>query len=93
VEKEPWRNLHQYRKYVFLCVLIKRISVFSKVSTKSIQQTPAKPDGAGRSGHYIKKQTKDQKKLTPSTTISNEAIPMNEQEHNEMLKVAKVNFY
>ena len=39
----------------------------------------------GRSGHFIKKKTKDQKKF-----LSDESIPMTEQEHDEMLRVAKV---
>jgi len=34
---------------------------------------------SGRSGHFIKKKSKDQKRFTPD-----------EQEHNEMLRVAKV---
>jgi hypothetical protein len=41
-------------------------------------------------GHFIKKRTKDHKKLPPST---DEAIQMSEQEHNDMLKVAKVSLY
>lgn len=40
-----------------------------------------------RSGHFIKKKSKDKKKIPP-----NEPIPMNEQEHDDMLKVAKVIF-
>jgi hypothetical protein len=60
-----------------------------KVSNKSIKQTTAKSsDGAGgRLGHFIKKRSKDQKKHPAST---DEAIQMSEQEHNDMLKVAKV---
>jgi hypothetical protein len=42
----------------------------------------------GRSGHFIKKKTKGQKKLPPD-----ESIPMTEQEHNEMIRVAKVSMF
>jgi len=63
---------------------------FLKASKKNIEQTPSKPDGGGRLGHFIKKRTKDHKKLPPST---DEAIQMSEQEHNDMLKVAKVSLY
>jgi len=41
-------------------------------------------------GHFIKKRTKDDKKLPSST---GEAIQMSEQEHDDMLKVAKVCLY
>lgn len=40
-----------------------------------------------RSGHYIKRKSKDSKKFT-----SNEPLSLNEQEHHEMLRVAKVSF-
>lgn len=41
----------------------------------------------GRSGHFIKKKSKEKKKILPETPA-----PLNEQEHKEMLKVAKVKF-
>ena len=39
----------------------------------------------GRSSHFVKKKSKDQKKFVP-----NETNPMNDEEHYEMLRVAKV---
>ncbi|CAF4001820.1 unnamed protein product, partial [Rotaria sp. Silwood2] len=53
---------------------------------KIIQQTSSKTDDSGRLGHFIKKRIKHHKQ---STSAADEAIPMSEQEHNEMLKVAK----
>jgi hypothetical protein len=38
----------------------------------------------------MKKRTKHHKKLTPSTSNPAESIPMSEQEHKDMLIVAKV---
>jgi hypothetical protein len=61
---------------------------FQKASKKNIQQTSSKTDGGGRLGHFIKKRPKDHHKKLPSST--DEAIQMSEQEHNDMLKVAKV---
>lgn len=61
------------------------LSGFSKASSKSIKQAaPKPPDNQGRLGHFIKKRSKGQRKST------DEAIQMNEQEHDDMLKVAKV---
>jgi hypothetical protein len=41
----------------------------------------------GRSGHFVKKKSKDHKKFT-----SAEPNPISEQEHHDMLRVAKVDF-
>ena len=41
----------------------------------------------GRSGHFIKKRSKDSKKFN-----SNECLSVNDQERDEMLRVAKVRF-
>ncbi|CAF4400540.1 unnamed protein product, partial [Rotaria sordida] len=68
---------------------LEKLVSLPKVSTKSIQQTSSKTDDNGRLGHFIKKRTKHHKKSTQSPAIVDETIPMNEQEHNEMLKVAK----
>jgi len=40
---------------------------------------------SGRSNHFVKKKSKDQKKFVPT-----EPNPMNDEEHYEMLRVAKV---
>ena len=46
---------------------------------------PKKPEGVERAVHFRKKRTKK-----ATTTTTEEAIPMSEQEHHDMLKVAKV---
>ncbi|CAF4874942.1 unnamed protein product, partial [Rotaria socialis] len=60
---------------------------YFKVSAKSIQQIPLNPDDSKRSGHYAKKRLKSNKK---STSTADESIPMDEHEHTEMLRIAKV---
>ncbi|UJR08979.1 hypothetical protein I4U23_013229 [Adineta vaga] len=75
-----------------------KLTDLPKVSTKTIElsSSSSKPNGdsSKRSGHFIKRRTtKDQKKPASPTSIPSEAIPMNEQEHHDMLKVAKVNLF
>ncbi|CAF1289999.1 unnamed protein product [Adineta steineri] len=64
---------------------LEKLISLPKVSPKNIKQLSSKMENKnGRSGHFIKKKPKGQKKFT-----SDEPIQMNEQEHNEMLRVAK----
>ena len=43
---------------------------------------------SGRLGHFVKKKSKDQKKFVPTEPVRTAA----EEEHDEMLRVAKVMF-
>lgn len=61
-------------------------SIF-KVSTNNIQQIPLSPNDSKRPGHYAKRRSKSNKK---STSTAGESMPMDEQEHAEMLGVAMV---
>ncbi|CAF4329827.1 unnamed protein product, partial [Adineta steineri] len=60
-----------------------KLTALPKIPPKNIQQT------SSSSGHFLQKRKKDSKKPTSSTSIPNETIPMSEQEHKDMLKVAK----
>ena len=47
-------------------------------------------DGNARPGHFLKKRSKDLKKVASPVSTTDDTIPMSEQEHNDMLMVAKV---
>ncbi|CAM4747857.1 unnamed protein product [Rotaria magnacalcarata] len=64
---------------------LEKLVSLPKVSPKYIKQISSKMDDKPRrAGHFIKKKSKDKKKLSP-----NDPPLMNEQEHDDMLKVAK----
>ncbi|CAF3445896.1 unnamed protein product [Rotaria sp. Silwood1] len=65
---------------------LEKLVSLPKVSPKNIKQLTVKMEGKGgpRLGHFIKKKSKDKKKIS-----SEEPVSMNEQEHADMLKVAK----
>ncbi|CAF0924460.1 unnamed protein product [Rotaria sordida] len=65
---------------------LEKLVSLPKVSTKNIKQLTLKMDNktGRRSGHFIKKKSKDKKRLS-----SDAPTPLNEQEHDDMLKVAK----
>ncbi|UJR37230.1 hypothetical protein I4U23_029939 [Adineta vaga] len=64
---------------------IEKLISLPKISPKNIKKILPKADGKnGRSGHFIKKKSKDQKKIV--TDVSDR---ITEQEHEEMRRVAK----
>lgn len=57
-----------------------------------MSEIPSKIDNTGRSGHFVKKSTKHRKAPESKSSVG-EAIPMTEQEHDEMIRIATVSLY
>ncbi|CAF4051928.1 unnamed protein product [Adineta steineri] len=83
--KQNANERHNFLNQIYLIgkKTMDKLTALPKIPPKNIQQT------SSSSGHFIQKRKKDSKKPTSSTSIPNETIPMSEQEHKDMLKVAK----